>query len=103
MRFAASLSVALVGLLFVHSNIYLLHFFLVAGIRVVFPGLEAAPIWQRVTAGAAYLALAIGAAWLSYRIVEVPWQRLMIANAGLAAALDADLDITLCPHDSVAA
>jgi peptidoglycan/LPS O-acetylase OafA/YrhL len=57
-------------------SLYLLHAVVLLFLPRVFPNLEIHPFPVRLAAALAYLVVALGVAWLSYRIVELPGQRL---------------------------
>jgi peptidoglycan/LPS O-acetylase OafA/YrhL len=57
-------------------SLYLLHVVVLMLVTRLLPHLDERPAPVRVAAGAAFLVLAVGLAWLSYRFVELPGQAL---------------------------
>ena len=57
-------------------SLYLLHAVILLFLPRIIPNLETQPFPVRLAAGLGYLAVALGVAWLSYRIVEQPGQDL---------------------------
>jgi peptidoglycan/LPS O-acetylase OafA/YrhL len=66
-------------------SLYLLHVVVLYLVPSVIPDLGTWALPSRAAAGLAYLAVALGVAWLAYRIVELPGQRL---GRKLTARLD---------------
>jgi peptidoglycan/LPS O-acetylase OafA/YrhL len=60
----------------VSYSLYLLHVVVLMLLVRLLPGLADRPVGVRLAAGAACLAVALTVAWTSYRLVEVPGQRL---------------------------
>jgi peptidoglycan/LPS O-acetylase OafA/YrhL len=57
-------------------SLYLLHMVVLLLVVRLVPGLAERPPGMRIAVGVAFLALALSVAWSSYRLVEVPAQRL---------------------------
>jgi peptidoglycan/LPS O-acetylase OafA/YrhL len=70
-------------------SLYLLHVLVLNVILRLTPGLVHRPAGERFTAGVAFLALALAAAWTSYTLVEAPAQRLGRRMGGGSATLRA--------------
>jgi peptidoglycan/LPS O-acetylase OafA/YrhL len=57
-------------------SLYLLHMVVLLLVVRLVPGLAERPAGVRIAVGVAFLALALSVAWSSYRLIEVPAQRL---------------------------
>jgi peptidoglycan/LPS O-acetylase OafA/YrhL len=66
-------------------SLYLLHVIVLVALPHVVPDVGTHGVLFRVAAGVGYLVVAVGAAWLAYRMVELPGQRL---GRRLAARLE---------------
>ena len=57
-------------------SLYLLHVVVLMLLGRLVPGLAERPLPVRLAVGVVFLALALGMAWVSYRMVEMPARRL---------------------------
>jgi peptidoglycan/LPS O-acetylase OafA/YrhL len=68
-------------------SLYLLHVIVLLLLLRLVPGLAGRPAEVRIGVGGAFLALALGVAWTSYTLIEVPAQRLGRRLAGTQRAV----------------